>query len=215
MNKQLTPEEKLTIDTYNKSAADWGREHLDTSYWEEEFVKFKNFLPSGKILEIGCGGGRDAKVLISMGYDYIGTDVAKNFINEAKKTVVNGKFLCRSVYDLEFEKNSFDGFWTSAVFLHIPKDKVDDALREVSRVTKPNGVGFISIKQGKGEPIIEEQIAGDKVGKRFWAFYHKPEFDEVLKRNNLEVLGFRKWAKSKRTSWLIYFVRVNKNNQGN
>lgn len=210
MTKDLAPEEKLTVDTYNNSAAKWGQEHSDPSYWEEEFAKFKSFLPSGKILEIGCGGGRDAKVLILMGYDYVGTDVAKNFIEEAKKNVMGGEFLCQSVYNLGFGDNNFDGFWASAVFLHIPKNKIDDALQEVIRVTKSNGIGFISIKQGEGENIVEEEIVNNKTDKRFWALYNKPEFEEVLKRNNLEILNFKEWIKSKRTIWLIYFVKIRK-----
>jgi len=73
------------------------------------------------------------------------------------------------------------------------------------------GIGFISIKQRQGEPIIEEVFASsNRKTKRFWAFYHKSEFDKVLKRNKLEIIKFKKWPKSKRTTWLIYFVRVKK-----
>lgn len=206
----LTPGEKLTISTYNKNASVWGREHSDLNYWKDEFGVFKKLLQNGKILEIGFGGGRDAKVLIKMGYKYVGTDVAKEFAKVAKEFVPEGKFLTRSVYGLGFRENEFDGFWASAVFLHIPKNKIDEALTELKRVVKENGVGFISIKQGKGERIIEENFAEKTKSKRFWAFYHKKDFDKVLKRNNFEILTFRKWIKSKRITWLIYFVRIKK-----
>ena len=208
---KLTPQEELTVQAYNEGAIEWEKEHSDTSYWKEELETFNKLLPTGKVLETGCGGGRDAKVLISKGYDYVGTDVASEFIKVAKKVVRGGKFVCKSVYDLGFANNEFDGFWASAVFLHMPKNRIDEALQEVARVTKPNGIGFISIKQGKGEPILEADFAGsDRKLKRFWAFYHKPEFDEVLKRNKLEIINFKKWPKSKRTTWLIYFVKVKK-----
>lgn len=207
---KLTPEEKLTVKAYNDGASAWGREHADLDYWKEEFLTFKKLLPKGKVLEIGCGGGRDAKVLLSMGYDYVGTDIAKEFVKVAKEFVPKGKFLTRSAYDLGFKDNEFNGFWASAVFLHIPKKRMDEALTELKRVIKPDGIGFIAVKQGKGEPIIEEDFAGKGSSKRFWAFYHKPEFDEVLKRNNYEIVSYRKWMKSKRTTWLIYFVKNKK-----
>ena len=206
---KLTPQEELTIQAYSENAVEWVKEHSDTNYWKEELATFKGLLPSGKILEIGCGGGRDAKVLISMGYDYIGTDISSEFVKVAKRLVKNGKFLCKSVYDLGFKDSKFDGFWASAVFLHIPKRRIDEALQDVVRVTRDNGLVFISVKQGKGEPIIEEVYIGSNRNlKLFWAFYHKTEFDKVLKRNNLEVIMFNKWTISKRTTWLIYFVKV-------
>lgn len=207
---KLTPEEELTVKAYNEGAVDWGCEHSALDYWEEYFPTFKKLLPKGKVLEIGCGGGRDAKILISMGYDYVGTDVAKEFVKVAKKFVPKGKFLARSAYDLGFKDNVFDGFWATAVFLHVPKKRIDKALKVLKRVIRPNGIGFISVKQGKGESIIEEDFAGGGSKKRFWAFYYKPEFDEVLKRNNYEIVEYRKWILSKRTTWLIYFVKVKK-----
>ena len=63
---KLSQEEKLTIKSYNEGALDWTREHSDP-YWQEEFIILKKLLPKGKILEVGCGGGRDAKTLIKMG----------------------------------------------------------------------------------------------------------------------------------------------------
>lgn len=42
-------------------------------------------MPAGKILEVGSGGGRDAKDLIEMGYEYIGIDISKGLLEEAKK----------------------------------------------------------------------------------------------------------------------------------
>ena len=207
---KLTSQEELTVKAYNEGAVEWEKEHSDTSYWKKEFETFKKLLPKGKVLEIGCGGGRDAKVLISMGYKYIGTDIANEFIKVAKQVVPEGKFLTRNVYNLSFDNIKFDGFWASGIFIHIPKNRIDLTLQELRRVVRPNGVGFISVKQGKGESIIDEYFAGKKRGKRFWALYDKAAFDEILRRNKMNILYFRKWAISKRTTWLIYFVKVKK-----
>lgn len=206
---KLTPQEEITVRSYNNGADAWAHQHSD-NYWAKEFKTFKKLLPMGKILEIGCGGGRDAKILISMKYDYVGTDVAKNFIEVARKTAPEGKFLFRSVYDLDFKNGFFDGFWASAVFLHIPKTQIDKTLQELRRVIKPGGVGFISVKQGVGEQVIEEKFARDIINKRFWAFYDNQEFADVLNKNNYEIISFRKRPMSKRTTWLIYFVKVKK-----
>ena len=153
---KLTRDEVKTVSFYNDNARSWSDEHFELDYWKEEFENFKKFLPKGKILEIGCGGGRDAKVLISKGYDYIGTDIAKNFVNVARKNNPKARFLVRSVYDLKFPEDFFDGLWCSATLLHIPKNKIKQALKEIKRVIKQDGVGFISVKQGVGEETNEK-----------------------------------------------------------
>lgn len=205
---KLTPEEKLTIDAYNAGAQSWAEAHSDINYWVDEFPVFKKNLPKGKILEIGCGGGRDAQVLISLGYDYIGTDIAKKFVQVAKKNNPGARFLVRSIYDLGFPPNSFDGFWASAVFLHIPKSRIDKALNKVHQVIRPGGVGFIAIKQGQGEKSLEEESSDGEKYKRLWSLYLMKEFGDILERNGYEIICSKIKPLSARTVWLIYFVKV-------
>src|SRR3990167_9318774 len=121
----LTKEEKLTVASYNSTAHDWAKAHSANDFWKEELEAFGRHLPTGKILEIGCGGGRDAESLIGLGYDYIGTDAALNFVKVAKTRNPKGTFKVSSVHDLPFEADSFDGFWASAVLLHISKKRID------------------------------------------------------------------------------------------
>lgn len=206
----LTPEEKTTIDSYNRGAETWSSTHSDSNTWAEEFIEFKKYLPKGHVLEVGCGGGRDAKVLLSMEYKYTGTDIAKEFVRVAKKNNPKGTFLVQSLYNLTFPDNSFDGFWSSAVFLHIPKKKISKALSEIHRVVGKGGVGFIATKKGKGEHVLEEESLDREKYTRFWAFYSKAEFVKILKQNRFKMLSSKVLRKSARTTWLIYFVQVEK-----
>ena len=68
-----TDREKQTVGYYDKKAEDWATAHggyEKTSYWQSEMERFHELLPSGKVLEIGSGTGKDAEALIAMGYDY-------------------------------------------------------------------------------------------------------------------------------------------------
>src|SRR3990172_7698795 len=120
----LTPKERETIRYYDKTASQWASQHLTHKFWGR-MTTFYKLLPKGKVIEIGCGGGRDAKDYLIGRYDYVGTDASGGLLNEASKRNPNCKFLKRSVYDLDFPENSFDGFWASAVLLHIPKGKIN------------------------------------------------------------------------------------------
>lgn len=58
---KLTHKEQQTLDSYNKYGKQWAASHLDFDFWASELKRFKNYLPKGRVLEIGSGGGRDAK----------------------------------------------------------------------------------------------------------------------------------------------------------
>jgi SAM-dependent methyltransferase len=204
----LTREEKVTVNAYDKDAKSWSDSHFGKNVWSRELRYLKKILPKGKIIEIGCGGGRDAQKLLTMGYDYLGTDVSEGFVNEAKKNNPKAKFLVRSIYGLNFPKMSFDGFWCSATLLHIPKTRIDEALKSIHSLIKKDGIGFITIKKGRGEKVLEEESSDGKTYKRLWAFYSDKQFKEILKRNRFNIVHSRIHPVTKRTTWLIYFVEV-------
>lgn len=204
---KLTKQEKITIKTYDDKARDWSNKHLDFGFWKDELEAFYKYLPKGKIVEFGCGGGRDAKPLSDLGYEYLGTDVSKGFLKEAKKNNPNLKFIYKTLYRLDFKPNEFDGFWSSAVFLHIPKDRMNLVLQNIIKVIKPNGVGFISIKEGTGELLENDDVEGLT---RLWSYYSLKEFGSLLKRNNLKILKKYRKKASEKTTWLIYFVKITK-----
>ena len=133
---KLTPQEKLTIEAYDQNATTWAQSRNKKGDWAKEKETFKEYLPSGKVLEIGSGGGRDAKDLIEMGYEYTGTDISKGLLEEARKNNPKATFLLQSVYELDFPEKTFDGFWACAVLLHMPKDRMSEALKSIHNVIK-------------------------------------------------------------------------------
>ena len=207
---RLTPEEKTTLETYDATAKQWSQRHATVGFWKDEMEIFKKLLPSGKILEIGSGSGRDAKELIALGYEYVGTDISTGLIEVAKRENPSATFLAQIVYDLDFpEGTQFDGFWASAVLLHIPKAKIDQALQRIRKFVRNGGIGFISLKQGEGEEL-EERVVDGSEDKRFFAYYSEEGFKKILLKDNFEVLQAKLHPISEETTWLCFFVRVSK-----
>lgn len=198
------PRGSQTTDYYDHKAEDWISEHgghEGESYWKAEMERFHELLPSGKVLEIGSGAGKDATALIGLGYNYIGTDASQGFLKIARKRNPKAIFIHKRVEDLDFSEGSFDGFWTAATLLHMPKDKIDQVLTTIKRQVKPGGIGFISVKQGEGEGI-------DEPTGRWFAYYSQEEFADVLKRNGYEVLEARIRPTEGKTTWLTYFIKT-------
>ena len=155
-----------TIDYYDTNAKKWSEVHHgdeQESYWKVEMDIFHKFLPSGKVLEVGSGSGKDASALLGLGYDYVGTDASRGLLEIAQKRNPGVEFRNKAVQDLDFEDDRFDGFWTAATLLHIPKNEIDDARQNIVRVVRQNSVGFISVKAGAGEREDEETGGGFRI----------------------------------------------------
>lgn len=223
----MNEKEEMTLKYYTKMAETRNNTHGDPDFWRKEFEEFREFLSEGKILEIGCGGGRDALLFKEYlkSYQYIGIDASPEMIREARKSVSKTFFLEMNMYALKhhFEKNSFDGFWTVGSLLHIPKSrilriykrKIDIVLGQIRRIIKPNGIGFIVMKEGKGEKMIYDNndCCGDCA--RLFSFYSLTEFSKILMENGFEILesepDFKNYnPEGNQTIWLKYFVKVKK-----
>lgn len=198
----------MTKATYDAVASVWTDHHNDKGFWALEMTRFQELLPSGSVLEIGSGSGRDASELAALGYRYVGTDVSPGFLSLARAALPTFEFYEQSVYDLNFQGELFDGFWSAATLLHIPKLRIDEALQRIKTVVRPGGFGFISLKNGEGEALRSDSLGSTEL-KRFFAYWGKDEFIQVLKRNGCELADYMLHEDSKRGNlWHCFFVQI-------
>jgi len=202
------PEEEATKNTYDESAAVWTVHRSQSDFWLEELKIFHKLLPNGSILEIGSGAGRDVENLVNLGYKYTGTDISEGMLKIARQKFPKQKFYRQSVYDLSFPKE-FDGFWAAAVLLHIPKSRMVEALGKIRNTMKPGAVGFISLKDGSGENLQEDDF-GDKKLRRFYSYWTKDEFINVLEVAEYELLeySYKPNVGSTKENWYCFFVKT-------
>jgi SAM-dependent methyltransferase len=101
-----------------------------------------------RVLEVGCGAGRDGRLIADAGLDYTGIDLSPV-----------GARICRdlglpacaaSVLALPFADDSFDAGWTMSTLMHLPGDGMRRALDELRRVIRPGGVLEVGV-WGKDE----------------------------------------------------------------
>ena len=188
MESSVSPEEGLgylegTIRTYNQGVQKFA-EAIDKKRLDNEMTIFTQNLPQGgKVLDAGCGYGRDAALLKERGYELIGTDLSTAFIEEAKRRFPEIEFKLMDIRHLDFEDESFDGIWARAVLLHLTLEDISQSLGEFNRVLKPDGTAFIYMKEGEGSEVKEESFTAQ--GERHFTYVCEAQLKEML-----EAAGF-------------------------
>ena len=135
-----------TIDYYNQNAAAFaaGTLHADMSECRKRFLKYVK--PGGIILDAGCGSGRDALSFLQEGYGVEAFDASEELCRIA------GELLGFPVKCLRFEELSgtalYDGIWACASLLHVQPEDLEDVIRRLKELLKPDGVLYASWKEG-------------------------------------------------------------------
>ncbi len=197
----LSPEEEKNMEAYKTIALDRNTTHGNPDFWRPEFEKFRELLPQGLILDVGCGAGRDAILFKEAQYKYVGIDLSEDMLAAARKVAINMNFLPMNICNLGFADHSFDGFWAAASLLHVPKNNIRKILADIKRVVKPGGTGFVTLKYGLEEKVVPEPSGTE----RFFSFYTQREFWYILAENGFEVL---EGDQNRNNVWLTYLVKI-------
>ncbi len=137
-----------TIDFYERNAAEFCRKHDKVKLGAFHDAIRRELRPSSRLLELGCGSGRDAAKALADGYDVIALDGSKNLLLEIPK--LHPELEGRLVYgvlptELEFPDGDFDGFYSVACFMHFDEEELALILKELRRVLKEDGKGLVSV----------------------------------------------------------------------
>jgi SAM-dependent methyltransferase len=137
--------DQATLTFYGHEAPAYvAKSKAGASRWLADFMQA---LPVGaRILDLGCGSGRDAEALLAHGFHVDATDGAPAIAAEAKQR------LGRPVRIMRFDElsavDSYDGIWANASLLHVPRPALTVILALVLRALKPGGLHFASYKGG-------------------------------------------------------------------
>ncbi len=175
---------RKTVDAYDKNP----------QYYAEKFdsygIRFEdvdrvlklNESGSNKVLEIGCGSGRDAEYIISkVGIDnYVGIDASAGLIDLARKKNPKGKFHVKDMRNVSlavqaYETEIWGVIFSFASLLHVNRDELAEIVEKCHKWLKIGGILFIFTKYGEYK---EEKITN--LGDEKYYYSYKPEDIEKL-----------------------------------
>lgn len=184
---------RMTLEYYNRNAEEFVNvtQKADVSALRERFL---SYLPeTGRILDWGCGSGRDSLAMRQAGYEIEAVDASENLCEIARK-YAKVEVRCEYFQELKCE-DRYDGIWACASLLHLAKEEVPEVLRLAERALKQKGVMYASFKYGSFE--------GERNG-RYFTDLTKARFAQILE----EIPGLRM-----KEQWITQDVRKDREMQ--
>jgi ubiquinone/menaquinone biosynthesis C-methylase UbiE len=139
----------------------------------------------GPICDLGCGPGQIARYLHRQSVPTLGVDVSSRMVAEAQRLNPDIHFHQGNMLSLPDADNSWGGIAAFYCIIHIPRGKIGDALREMKRVLKPEGVLLITFHIGEEIKHLDEWW--EKPVNLDFAFYQPEEMEGWLKEAGYEL----------------------------
>ena len=140
-------------------------------------------IPSGRALDVGCGGGGNTGVLKDLGWSVTGLEyspVAAVLAASRGLPIVRG-----DARHLPFADESFDLVMSTDMWEHIDDDRA--VASETARVLRPGGRVLVAV------PCSMKLWSGHDVALGHVRRYEKDELVSLVRGAGLEVLDVRSW----------------------
>ena len=194
-----------TLDFYNKCSNEYFNTtvDLDISELRDKFIRKIN--NNGKILDLGCGSGRDSKAFINLGFKVTAVDGSEKLAKLASEFI--GENVIVSTFENLSIDESFNGVWACASLLHINSVELEELLMKIEKYLYNNGILYMSFKYGNTDFIDEKG--------RYFNCYTEESIEELINKiPGLEIDNIFRTVDvipgREELVWLNIYVRKNK-----
>ena len=140
-----------TNNYYERFAGDFFRSTVgvDMTLIRQRFMA--RLKPGARILDAGCGSGRDARAFADAGFRVDAFDASAELVRLASD-YCGFEVSLRRFEDID-EVAQFDGIWCCASLLHVPLAEMSATLGRLWCALRPGGTLYASFKLGAGERV--------------------------------------------------------------
>ena len=157
-----------TLEYYNTNAINFVHGTVDVDFHETQERFLTHIPPQGRILDFGCGSGRDSKYFCGKGYDVDAVDGSEELCKLAREyTGIHVKQMLFSDLDAVEE---YDGIWACASILHLPSSELKVVFLKMIKALKNDGIIYASFKYGKYEGVRKGRYFTDFTETSFEKF---------------------------------------------
>lgn len=174
----------LPEEGYDKYANFYDKDTKNLDSIDQGFLSFVGRKLDGKkVLDVGCGTGRQTIRLFQRGVKIEGFDISEEMLNVLKKKCPQIPVKKGAAKYIAYDDESFEGVVCNFLFVHL-KNPVP-ILEEIYRVLKNDGEFFISIVHQRKTPILKNKEEKFRV-KSF--FYSARKVRKFLEEQAFQIL---------------------------
>ncbi|MCS2149328.1 class I SAM-dependent methyltransferase [Scandinavium manionii] len=143
----------MTINFYQTNARQFFESTVNVDMSSLYAAFTEQLAPNARVLDAGCGSGRDSKAFREMGYQVEAFDASSEMVTLASQhAAVPVRQL--SFHELT-DTGRYQGIWCCASLLHLPASQLPDAMQKLARALTPGGIWYVSFKYGDSERVKE------------------------------------------------------------
>lgn len=140
---------KQTLEYYNTNADSFIAATANVEFGKLQ-RRFASILPeNGRILDLGCGSGRDSLAFLKSGFFVDAVDGSEAMVQAASE--LTGPPVVNALFDEYEPTGEYDGIWACISLLHAPSQNLPATIRRYVAHLKPDGVFYMSVKLGAFE----------------------------------------------------------------
>lgn len=158
-----------TLAYYDQNAAAFaaGTEKVNFAEMQDQFLAL--LPPGAKILDFGCGSGRDTRYFLDRGYCVDATDGSEEMCRYAEK--YTGIPVRKMLFSELNAVDVYDGIWACSSILHVRLPELPDVFGKMVRALRKHGIIYTSFKYGT--------YAGMRNG-RYFTDFKEESFEKFL-----------------------------------
>ena len=166
-----------TLAWYDRQAVDFAARTADLDLAPLYGRFLRHVRPGGRILDAGCGVGRDTLAFADRGFEVVAFDASEEMARLARERVGGRAEVLRMRFEDVAWQEEFDGIWACASLLHVSAAGFPGVAARLAVALRHGGAWYMSFKHG-----TSERIDG---GRRF-TDHTEASLGEALLGNGLE-----------------------------
>ncbi len=180
--------EKIVAMGYNQMASDYGNWTLSHKRPDRDkyTARLIELLPAGsELLELGCGPGDPTTKTLAERYSVTANDISESCLNLARKNAPTAKFILSDMTSLAFDPGSFDAVVAYYAFHHVPRDRYEPLLKNISSWLRKGGLFMAAMYPYDFENLVTEDWHGATM---YWSSFNEEKTLQLIRDAGLTVI---------------------------